>query len=213
MLLLFHGAYPFFTHTQTIGKLGWLEYILVTPSHHRAHHASNPQYLDKNFGDVLIIWDRIFGTFVPEKETPVYGLVHSLKSYSFLWQHFHGLLELGVAASRASGFLKKIKLFFGKPDDIDPGIRAGLEQKWLSRSIAAPTRLLNKYVFWQTALNLSILFLVLLFEHYLTGLQLLLATTFILVSVINTSAILEQRKWVLNLEYVRFAILLLFIND
>lgn len=53
-VLLLHGLYPFFIHTRTVGKLGWLEYVFVTPSHHRVHHASNPEYLDKNYGDVLI---------------------------------------------------------------------------------------------------------------------------------------------------------------
>ena len=55
-----------FVHTELIGKMGWLEYILVTPSHHRVHHASNPKYLDKNMGMFLIIWDQLFGTFQPE---------------------------------------------------------------------------------------------------------------------------------------------------
>src|SRR6187399_1661181 len=66
VFLLIHGTYPFFTHTQLIGKLGWLEYFLVTPSHHRVHHSSNPRYLDKNMGMFLIIWDQLFGTFQPE---------------------------------------------------------------------------------------------------------------------------------------------------
>ena len=55
-----------FVHTELINKMGWLEYILVTPSHHRVHHASNPKYLDKNMGMFLIIWDQLFGTFQPE---------------------------------------------------------------------------------------------------------------------------------------------------
>lgn len=55
IFLIIHGVYPFFTHTQLIGKLGWIEYIFVTPSHHRVHHSSNPKYLDKNYGDILII--------------------------------------------------------------------------------------------------------------------------------------------------------------
>ncbi len=73
-----------FLHTEMINKLGWLEYIFVTPSHHRVHHASNKKYIDKNMGSVLIIWDKFFGTF--QKELPVneyepirYGLVTPLK--------------------------------------------------------------------------------------------------------------------------------------
>src|SRR5690348_5989810 len=90
-MLVIHGTYPFFIHTRTIGKLGILEYIFVTPSHHRVHHASNEKYLDRNYGDVLIIWDKIFGTFQKEddKEAIVYGLTKPLNTYSFLWQHFH----------------------------------------------------------------------------------------------------------------------------
>lgn len=59
-------------HTQTIKKMGWLEYIVVTPSHHRVHHASNPKYLDKNMGMFLIIWDKLFGTFQPELPAEAY---------------------------------------------------------------------------------------------------------------------------------------------
>lgn len=76
-LLVLHGFYPFFTHTRTIGKLGILEYFLVTPSHHRVHHANNPRYLDKNYGDMFIIWDKLFGTFQKEDEEPTYGLINS----------------------------------------------------------------------------------------------------------------------------------------
>ena len=66
--LIIHGMYPFFIHTQALGRWGWFEKILVTPTHHSLHHASNPEYLDKNYGDVLIIWDKIFGTFVQGKK-------------------------------------------------------------------------------------------------------------------------------------------------
>ena len=77
-ILFMYGCcqvYGFWVHTEYIDKLGWLEYILVTPSHHRVHHASNPRYLDKNMGMVLIIWDKLFGTFQPElaEEKVIYG--------------------------------------------------------------------------------------------------------------------------------------------
>jgi len=75
-----------FVHTELIGKMGWLEYILVTPSHHRVHHASNPRYLDKNMGMFLIIWDQLFGTFQPELgpeeyQPTKYGLTKRLESH------------------------------------------------------------------------------------------------------------------------------------
>lgn len=75
-------VYQFWLHTEAIGKLGWLEWIFNTPSHHRVHHAANPCYLDANYGGVLIIFDRLFGTFVEESaETPVvFGLVTPQRS-------------------------------------------------------------------------------------------------------------------------------------
>jgi sterol desaturase/sphingolipid hydroxylase (fatty acid hydroxylase superfamily) len=75
-------TYGFFVHTEKIKKMGFLEWFLVTPSHHRVHHASNPIYLDKNMGMVLIIWDKIFGTFQEETEKPYYGLTTPLKTGS-----------------------------------------------------------------------------------------------------------------------------------
>ena len=75
-------AFQFFVHTQAIGRLGWLEYVFNTPSHHRVHHACNDVYIDRNFAGVLIIWDKLFGTFVPEKndEPCRYGLTEDFSS-------------------------------------------------------------------------------------------------------------------------------------
>ena len=75
----FDTLYQFWIHTRTIGKLGPLEWVLNTPSHHRVHHARNPKYLDKNYAGTLIIWDRMFGTFQAEEEEPVYGLTKPLE--------------------------------------------------------------------------------------------------------------------------------------
>ncbi len=88
-------AYQFFLHTETVGKLGFLETFMVTPSHHRVHHASNVAYLDKNMGQVLIIWDKLFGTYAEENpEDPThFGLTKPLPSQKFTdvafdeWRH------------------------------------------------------------------------------------------------------------------------------
>src|SRR6218665_3021411 len=157
--LLIHGIYPFFIHTQTIGKLGWIEYVFVTPSHHRVHHSSNEEYLDKNYGDVLIIWDKMFGSFAEEKVQPVYGLTKPLKSHSFLWQHFHYHLELLLAIKKTNGFWAKIKLLFGRPDAVNPNLRAILERFFLRRSAGSPpTKTHRSYIAIQTGITLTILF-------------------------------------------------------
>lgn len=204
VFLLIHGLYPFFIHTQAIGKLGWLEYILVTPSHHRVHHSSNPEYLDKNYGDVLIIWDKLFGTFTEEKTTPVYGLTKNLNSYSFLWQHFHFPLELAYACKKAKSFKQVLRILFGKPDDLDPNNRDVLERALLSRKPQLTyTPQLKRYVTVQTAISIVVLFGTALLEHYLTAIQLWIISAFIILSLINTGAILEQKQWILYLEYAR----------
>ncbi|MEZ4316805.1 MAG: sterol desaturase family protein [Myxococcota bacterium] len=77
--------YQFWIHTELVGTLGPLEWILNTPSHHRVHHGVNPQYLDKNYAGVFIVWDRMLGTFEPEVEPPVYGTVKPLESWNPLW--------------------------------------------------------------------------------------------------------------------------------
>ncbi|GAB3689238.1 sterol desaturase family protein [Spirosoma flavus] len=212
-ILLVHGLYPFFIHTRTIGKLGWLEYVMVTPSHHRVHHASNPEYLDKNYGDVLIIWDKLFGTFVEERNEPMYGLTKPLDSHSFLWQHFHGLLELLAAGWRADGFRAKWNVLFGRPEAMNPAIRQELESRFLSINAAerqvehTQRRRFRGYVAGQLMGTLLILFVFLLVERYVPGWLQWLTALFILLTLINCGALLEQRQWVLYLEVGRVAIL------
>jgi len=203
-ILLVHGLYPFFVHTQLVGKLGILEYFMVTPSHHRVHHASNPEYLDKNYGDMFIIWDKLFGTFRKEESEIVYGLTHPLKNNSFLWQHFHFLLELGVAVKREKGFFNKLKLVFGKPERIDPEIRAHVEAKLkITHNEVSAGNQLNRYVVFQVVLAACLVFLFTLFENYLSLSFQVLTILMVLLTLINCGAILEQRRWIFYLEYSR----------
>jgi alkylglycerol monooxygenase len=92
-------VYQFFVHTKFIGKLPTpIEYILNTPSHHRVHHGTNPKYIDKNYGGILIVWDRIFGTYEDEDEEVVYGVVRPLRTWSPLYANFHYLYDVLRAA-------------------------------------------------------------------------------------------------------------------
>lgn len=209
-LLLLHGIYPFFIHTRTIGKLGILEYLLVTPSHHRVHHASNEKYLDKNYGDVLIIWDKLFGTFQKEEkdEIPVYGLTKPLNTYSFLWQHFHFVVELWLAVKKEKNFFRKLKILFGKPDTLHPHLREEAEKIFLiQQSQDRIDQPLNKYVIIQVLAMLLGLFLFTAWEEYFsatfkTGFSLL-----VLLTLINCGAIMEQKRWVFQVELIRLSLL------
>ena len=215
--LMIHGMYPFFIHTQALGKWGWFEKILVTPTHHGVHHASNPEYLDKNYGDVLIIWDKMFGTFVQERKDVkiVYGLTKQLNSHSFLWQHFHFPLEIYLNFKKAKGIKAKWKVLFGKPDDLNPKYRSVLERKiseCAAQSQYKPTLAMRQYVTAQTVFSIILLFVVALFVHYLSVLQLFLLSSFILLSLVNSGAILDQRRWIFYLEYIRVILVLVTIG-
>lgn len=110
-----------FVHTELINKMGWLEYFLVTPSHHRVHHASNPKYLDKNMGMFLIIWDKMFGTFqpeLPEKEYQAvkYGLTKPLEKENPVSIIFHEWTAIRKDISRKDiNWKDKIWYVFGPP--------------------------------------------------------------------------------------------------
>ena len=213
-VLLIHGLYPFFIHTRLVGKLGILEYILVTPSHHRVHHASNECYLDKNYGDMLIIWDKLFGTFCEEKEEEpvVYGLTTPLRSHSFLWQHFHFVLELIYALKQQRGWMAKMRLLFSKPDLVPVEARGVVERKWkINPKNQKADIKLNRYVVWQLAVLLPLLFLFILFEYQIPIVAQVLAAMLFIVTLVNCGAILEQRKWIFYLEYSRYLLLLLLL--
>ena len=108
-------AYQTWIHTESIGKLGPLEYVLNTPSHHRVHHGSDQKYLDRNYGGILIIWDRMFGSFQIEEETPRYGLARDFDSVNPLRVWFSELPQLitDLRNARSSGeFFMRL---FGRP--------------------------------------------------------------------------------------------------
>ncbi len=108
--------YQFFLHTETIPKLpGWYEAIFVTPSHHRVHHASDIKYLDKNMGQVLIIWDKMFGTFQKEEEAPKYGLTSNLKTYHPLKVIFHEWTKIFKDVAKPGPLSQKLKYLFMPP--------------------------------------------------------------------------------------------------
>lgn len=114
--------YQTLLHTETIGKLPRpIETVMNTPSHHRVHHGSNPAYLDKNYAGILIIWDRMFGTFEEEKETVTYGLVEPIDSINSLTVFFHGFVRLGSSMARAGSVGNALACLI-KPPGWKPGM-------------------------------------------------------------------------------------------
>ena len=109
--------YQFWVHTEHIGRLGVLDYILVTPSNHRIHHAQNKEYIDANYGGVFILWDRMFGTFIDEREDlkPIYGTSKPLNSWNPLWANLEVWSEMIKDTWRTKRWRDKIALWFSKP--------------------------------------------------------------------------------------------------
>ena len=110
-------AYQFFVHTQWIGKLpAPIEFIFNTPSHHRAHHGRNPAYIDKNYGGTLIVFDRLFGTFVPETEAPDYGLVRQVHSHNPIWLTIHEWVDMIRDMLRPGPLNQRLKHLWAPPE-------------------------------------------------------------------------------------------------
>lgn len=149
-----------------------------------------------------------------KKETVIeYGLSKQLKSHSFLWQHFHFPLEIYMSFKHAKGIKAKWKVLFGKPDDLDPRYRSILERKLLNvQPYRKPTIAMRQYVTAQTIFSLALLFTVALFEHYFSVLQLFLLSAFIIISLINSGAILDQRRWIFFPELLRAIIVMVEIG-
>ena len=107
--------YQFWIHTELPGRLGWLEYVLNTPSSHRVHHGINHRYLDRNYGGILVVWDRLFGSYQREEEPPAYGVTHALRSYNPLWANIAPFRDIVVASRLRAGFANKVRVWFGHP--------------------------------------------------------------------------------------------------
>ena len=121
--------YQFWIHTEHINKLpAPIEFIFNTPSHHRVHHGSNLAYLDKNHAGVLIIWDRLFGTFAPEDHRPTYGLTTNLNSHNPVKIAFHEWTAIGRDVSRAGSLRNALGYIFGPPGWSHDGSRKTTKQ-------------------------------------------------------------------------------------
>ncbi len=118
-LIVMSGAlnliYQYWIHTEVIERIGSLEAVLNSPSHHRVHHGSNPQYLDKNYGGIFIIWDRLFGTFEPEVEPVRYGLTKNIGSYNLGTIAFHEWRALGRDVRATSRWRDRARRLYRGP--------------------------------------------------------------------------------------------------
>jgi sterol desaturase/sphingolipid hydroxylase (fatty acid hydroxylase superfamily) len=207
--------YQFWIHTRAIDKMpAWFEYVFNTPSHHRVHHGINPEYIDKNHGGTLIIFDRMFGTFEPERAEVVYGVTKPLSSWNVVWANWDFYADLLREMRQTKGFGDKLRLLFhgpgwrpdylGGPMAVKP-IKPEEQHKYHS-DISAP---LQVYLFLQFVLLLgaSSQFLAFSGTKDLSDSQqlqeVLVWAIQIVLGVTAIGALLEQRPWALGFETVR----------
>ncbi len=142
----FNLIYQFWIHTEAIDRMPrWFEAVMNTPSHHRVHHATNPRYLDRNYAGVFIVWDRLFGTFEPERDDEAirYGIVKQLGSFNLLWSVFHEWIGMLGDVWRAP-WRHKLSYLLREPGWSHDGSRETsdmLRQRWKDRMGHEPAAL------------------------------------------------------------------------
>ncbi|BCO21064.1 MULTISPECIES: sterol desaturase family protein [unclassified Alteromonas] len=206
-------VYQFWVHTQHIKTLGWMEYVFVTPSNHRVHHAQNRVYIDKNYGGVFILWDRLFGTFIPEldEEPPVYGIRGALKSFNPIWANLQIYSQLARDSYYTRSWKDKFRVWFGRtgwrPEDVS--MRFVQEKKPLSEFKKYHPKLhkaVTRYSLVQHLIMLGVtLYLLLNINALPTSHQLIAVATVIVMSIQN-GFILSQSKMSLAMEGPRLLV-------
>jgi sterol desaturase/sphingolipid hydroxylase (fatty acid hydroxylase superfamily) len=215
-LSAFQTLYQFWIHTKLIDKMHpAFEYIFNTPSHHRVHHGRNPEYIDKNHGGTLIIFDRMFGTFQPEEAEVVYGVTKPLSSWNPIWANLDWYADLWADLKRPMAFSDKIKLLFKKPGWLpasEGGYRApqpivGPYEKF-DTSVSPQ---LNYYVLLQYAILLAVTSYFLFNLNAFNRATQLALGGFVILSIVTFGGLLESKKWASLLEISRYIIVFLAV--
>jgi len=199
--------YQFWIHTEMIDRMGVLESVMNTPSHHRVHHGRNPKYIDKNHAGVFIIWDRLFGTFQVEEERPVYGITTPINSWNPVWANFSHYEHIGHQLRDAHSLTDKLKVLFYKPGwDAKmavyhpiPDVSRDTYEKF-DTSVAPAV---NYYVLFQYALLTLATFPFLQFQGQLGWGQKAMIAGLIGLTVVNFGWLFESKRWAYWLEAVR----------
>ena len=204
--------YQFWIHTRTIGKLGPLEWVMNTPSHHRVHHACNPRYIDRNYAGVFIIWDRMFGSFKPEDEEPAFGITKPLRSWNPLWANLHYWAEMLRLARGSASLSDRLRVFTARPGwqpeelggyQSAPEIDRASQRKFDPRVALG----LSAYALLQFVVVLVFSSVLLFNQNRWSGIVLAAGTAAILWSLMGLGALLEGRRWALVAEVARVAVL------
>lgn len=202
-----HLFAQFWYHTRVIGRMGWLEQVLVTPSHHRVHHAMNPPYLDRNYGQVLIIWDKIFGTFQPELQDspPVFGVSRPAHTWNPIAINFQHLARMVQDAWRTRSIRDKLSIWFmptgWRPADVALAhpVFSVKDFDAFEKYDSSPSPALVGYAWAQLALTLALTLWIFSRLAAFSMPELLAAGGFLMLSVAGFTAALDRHRIALPL--------------
>ena len=205
--------YQFWIHTRLIGKVGAFEWIFNTPSHHRVHHGIDPQYIDKNYAGVFIIWDRLFGTFTPEGSEPSYGTVKPLASFNPFWANVEGFAALAAMSRQTSAFSDKLLVWVKPPEwrpaDLGGPVVVPEVDRTTRQKYAVPLdRRIVGYIAGQFLIVAFVVFALLWFKSSLPTAIVLTAGGIVLAALGSWSGLLERKRWAIPLETVRLLALI-----
>lgn len=203
--------YQYWVHTELVGRLGWLDRVLVTPSNHRVHHGQNDYCIDKNYGGILILWDRLFGTFVDERagEKIVYGIRTPLHSFSPLWGNLHYYANLGRASLAARGWRAKLGVWVAPPGGWSDAPIAHFETAGFVRFAQATPVALHWYVALQYTLTVPFIVHFLGVVPQLPSADALVYAGGIALSALALGALLDARPWARWTECLRLVVVAL----
>ena len=207
--------YQFWVHTRHIPKLGWYEWVFVTPSNHRVHHAQNQIYIDRNYGGVFILWDRIFGSFQEEldNDKPIYGIRKALKSWNPLWANVHVYSQLCKDCWHAKRWQDKLLIWFKRtgwrPADVEQNYPLSKVDLTKFRKFDIPLSLANKlYSLLQYLLIVFIGLLLMMNVAMLTLIEQVLIVFFVLYASISAGLILENKPIAVYFEWLKYSVVL-----
>jgi alkylglycerol monooxygenase len=208
--------YQFWVHTQHIPKLGWYEWVFVTPSNHRVHHAQNQIYIDRNYGGVFIIWDRIFSSYQEEldSEKPIYGIRKALKSWDPLWANVHVYSQLFKDCWHAKRWQDKLLIWFKRtgwrPTDVEKNYPLGRVDLTKFKKFDIPLSLTNK---WYSLLQYSLVafvgLLLMMNVAAFTLAEQFLVVLFVIYGSVSVGLVLENNPLAIYLEWLKYSLIIL----
>lgn len=206
-------VYQFWIHTRAIDRLPrWCEAVFNTPSHHRVHHGVNPEYQDRNYAGVFIVWDRWFGTYTPERQEPVYGLTTPLRSWNPLWVQVHQYVAIARNVWRAANWRERWQYVFGSPAwrPMERGGPIVLPQ--VARDTFVPfdpqvPRALTWYALVQFALAIPAALWFLASADTLPVAHMVAGAFYLALALTNVGGVLEARRWAFTSEQARLGAL------